>query len=173
MTQAIEPKRLKDLIRLLGQLQQLHEDLATIVKEKVEAMRRADMPTLQKQGERERRLVQRIQQREGLRHQLMDAIGEQLGLPPRAARALTVSQLVGKLPSAQRKGIPEAADHLRTAVSKVARANRVAGMVARELVDHLRRVFAAVRPKSDGDGGYTGHGAATARCENRIFEAVG
>ena len=173
MTRAIEPKRLRDLLTLLGQLEQLHDELAALVKAKVDAMKRADMRTLQQRTEQEQDLVKRIQEREGLRRQLMDVIGEQLGLSPRSARTLTVSQLVSRIPKEQQEAILESAERLRFSVSKVARANRVAGMVAHELVDHLRRVFAAVRPKGERGTGYTGEGAAVPQSENRIFEAVG
>ena len=173
MTRAIEPMRLRDLLTLLGQIERLHNELAVLVKAKVDAMKCADMRTLQQHTEQEQNLVKRIQEREGLRHQLMDVIGEQLGLSPRSARTLTVSQLVSRIPKRQQNVILESAERLKDAVSKVARANHVAGMVARELVDHLRRVFAAVRPKGEHGTGYTGEGEAAPQSGNRIFEAVG
>ena len=173
MTRAIEPKRLRDLLTLLGQLKQLHDELAVLVKAKVEAMKHADMRALQEHTEQERKLVERIQEREGLRRQLTDVIGEQLGFSPRSARTLTVSQLVSCVPEEQQEAIVESAQRLRSAVSKVAQANRVAGMVAGELVDHLGRVFAAVRPKAEPGTAYTSEGAVLSRPECRIFETVG
>lgn len=173
MTRTVDPKRIRDLLTLLGRLEQLHDGLAASVKAKVDAIRRADMQALQQREEQERKSVEQIQQAEGLRRQLMDVIGEQLGLPPRAARAMSVSQLVLRVPKEQRQAILDATQSLRAAVSRVSEANRVAGIVARELADHLNRVFTAVRPSRERGTGYTGEGVPVARKENRIFEAVG
>ena len=173
MTRAIETKRLQDLVTVLGQLERLHEELAGLVRAKVDAMRRADMPALREHTELEQALVNRIQQREGLRRQLMDVIGEGLGLPARSARRLTVSQLVSRVPDRQREEILGAAEKLRAAVSRVARANHLAGAIACALVEHLRRVFAAVRPKCECGTAYTDEGAAVAQVGDRILEAIG
>ena len=173
MRLTIEPRRLSDLIRLLGQLEQLHSELTVLVQAKIEAMKRADMKTLQEHSEREQQLVKRIQEREGLRRQLMDVIGEQLGFPPRSARLMTVSQLASRVPEDQGKAILESADGLRAAVSNVARVNRIAGIVATELMGHLRQVFAAVAPRDEKGAAYTGDGAMVARKEKRIFETIG
>jgi hypothetical protein len=173
MTQEIEGKRLKDLVTVLGQLEQLHKELAALVRAKVDAMRRADVPALREHTESEQSLVNRIQQREGMRRQLMDVIGGGLGLPARSGRKLTVSQLVARVPDKQREDILAAAERLRAAVCGVAQANHLAGTIAGGLVDHLRRVFAAVKPKGERGTAYTGDGVAVAHGGDRIFEVVG
>jgi hypothetical protein len=173
MTREIETKRFRDLITVLGQLEQLHAELADLVRAKVDAMRRADIPALREHTESEQSLVNRIQQREGMRRQLMDVIGEGLGLPARSGRKLTVSQLVPRVPDRQREDILAAAEKLRAAVCGVAQANHLAGTIAGGLVDHLRRVFAAVKPQGARGTAYTGDGVAVTQGGDRIFEALG
>ncbi|MGB2986517.1 MAG: flagellar protein FlgN [Phycisphaerae bacterium] len=173
MTKAIEPKRLQDLLRLFSSLRKLQEHLLALVQSKIDAMRRADIPAMRELDERERAIAKRLHQREGLRRQLMDAIGEEMGLPPQTARALTVSQLASRLPGPQRPGLLNAAEKLREAASKATQVNRVAGVISREILNHLKWVFASVKPADGEPVGYAGDGALVAPAETRIFETVG
>jgi hypothetical protein len=84
-----------------------------------------------------------------------------------------VSQLAEHLPEAQREGLLNIAGKLRGVVSRLAQANRVAGVVSREIVNHLRWVFASVRPAGGQPVAYAGDGALVGPSEARIFEAVG
>ena len=55
----------------------------------------------------------------------------------------------------------------------MAQVNRIAGVVSRELVNHLQWVFASVAPKDDTPAGYSGDGTLVRPVETRVFEAVG
>lgn len=173
MTRAIDPKRHRDLLRMLRQLTKLHREIVSLVKAKLDAMKHADVQTLQQCVERERQLVERVQRCEGLRRQLMDVIGDQLGLARGVARRLTVSQLVSYVPKRQGEAILAATGELRNAVADLARVNRVAGVAADGLVKNLTHVFASVRPASGPGDAYTGEGVAPGRSGYRIFDAVG
>lgn len=173
MTTTTEPKRMKDVIKLLRVLHTLHTELLATVQGRIDAMKRADVRTLSELGERETAIVQRIEEREGLRRQLMDAVGEELGLPSMAARAMTVSQLAARLPVESRDALLQVGNDLRDVVTRTAQANRVAGAIAREVLNHMKWVFAAVRPKDANPAGYAGDGALVGRCDSRIFETVG
>ena len=173
MRRHVEPKYLRDLLRLLDGLQRLHGQLLTLIRSKIDAMRRAEISAMRELSEQEQTLARRLEEREGLRRQLMDAIGEQLGLPPRAARALSVSQLASRLPEGQRADLLDTAGKLREAVAKVAQANRVAGAISREILTHLKWVFASVRPADVRPVGYSGDGEAVGTLDARIFETVG
>ena len=173
MTRPSGSKHVKDLVKLLHQLERLHDQLAVAVRSKLDAMRAADLTSLHAGGRKEQELVKRIHEREGLRRQIMDAIGDHLGMAPRTARLMTVSQLVERIPPEQGRPVGQAADALRNAVAAVARTNAIAGVVAKELVNHLRRVWAAVRPAGGDPVGYTDAGIPALGSSHRIFEALG
>ena len=97
MGESIEPKQFRDLLGLLSELQRLHERLTQLGRAKLQALRQADTEAIRESAPVEQDVAGRIQQFEGFRRQLMDAIGESLGLPPRTARALPVSQLLPRL----------------------------------------------------------------------------
>ena len=173
MTKSLEPKRLKDLLKLLGGVQKLQEQLLELVQAKMDAMRRADISGMRELNERERALAIRLQQREGLRCQLMDQIGNELGLPPGTARAIPVSQVASRLPEPGRGRLLDAAKRLRQVVAQVARGNRMAGVISREILNHLRWVFASVTPKEEKPVGYAVDGMLVGSSKVRIFETVG
>ena len=136
-------------------------------------MKRADVPVLGVLSQQEQSLAGRLQTHEGLRRQLMDAMGEEMGLPATAARAMTVSQLATRLPELPRKRLLDVAKGLRDVVARVAQANRIAGAVSREILSHLTWVFSSVRPKDNRPVGYSGAGVMVGPREMRIFETVG
>jgi hypothetical protein len=103
----------------------------------------------------------------------MDAIGEALGLSSRSARALSITQLAPRLVDPQRAALTDAADRVRKAVLKVTQANRVAGVVSREILHHLKWIFASVRPRDEKPMGYAGDGAMVPSCGTPMFETVG
>jgi len=173
MKSEIDPKRLKDLVTLFDGLHKLHEQLLALIRSRIDAMKRSDVAAMQSLSEQEQLLAGRVEQREGLRRQLMDKIGEQCGLSSRAARALSVSQLAGRLDEPQRTTLQQAAQRLRGIIAKVAQANRVAGAISREVLTHLEWVFASVRPASEQPFVYSVNGQAPLANDARIFETVG
>jgi len=173
MIKTIEAKRLRDLLRLLDSLATMNEQLFVLIGSKIDAMKRADLHAMRECGERERDIVQQMQEREGLRRQLMDSIGEQLGFSSRSARAMSVSQLASRLADGQRSALTDAADRVRKAVFKVAQANRVAGVVSREILQHLKWIFASVRPRDEKPAGYAGDGVMVPSRNTPMFETVG
>ena len=173
MTRAVEPKRLKDLIKLMGGLQRLQERLLTLIRSKIDAMKRADAPAMRDLNDQERTVAKQLHERDGLRRQLMDAMGEEMGMPSGTARALSVSQLAARLPEPGRTTLLDAAGSLRKVMSRVAQVNRIAGAVSREILNHLKWVFASVRPAEGRPVGYSGDGAVVGSSQSRIFETVG
>lgn len=173
MKQEIDPKRLRDLVTLLDGLHRSHEQLLALVRSKINAMRLADVSAMRDLAEQEQTLAKRVEQREGLRRQLMDKIGEQCGLSSQASRALSVSQIASRLCDPDRTALQQAAQKLRSIVTKLAQANRVAGAISREVLTHLEWVFASVRPAGGRALAYSGSGAPVAANDTRIFETVG
>lgn len=165
--------RVSDLVRLLDQVRSLYEQLFSLIDAKLDAMRRCDIDAMRVCNDRENALAKRLEEREGLRRQLVDAIGEELGLPSRAARLLTITQIANRLPQAQRTRLMESVGRLRQSVAKVSQANRVSGAVTRGIVDHLRWVFAAVRGGEEAPAGYSRGGAVVSHASGPLFDAVG
>jgi len=168
-----EPRQLPELIRLLETQTGLHEQLLDAIRDKLTAMKRADIVGVRAATTREQDLVATIQAREGLRRQLMDAIGRELSLTSRAARGLSVSQLMKLIPDASGRRLRAKADQLAQVMHRVAQSNRVAGAACREIVNHMKWVFAAVRPAADAPVGYAGDGALVGPTSTKIFEAIG
>ncbi len=165
--------RIKDLIRLLDALRIQQQQLLDCIESKLDAVRRADVPALQELRRKETALVSGLRERDGLRRQLMDRIGCELGWPVGAGRALHISKLASRVTGPERAPLLDAAKELRDVVFAVQRANRVAGAVSRELLNHLGSVFASVVPKDESPAGYSGDGAVVCRSDLRLFEAVG
>ena len=173
MKKPVETKRFRDLLVLLSELRKLHENLLAICQSKLGAIKKADVKAMGELSGEEQEIARRIHEREGLRRQLMDAIGDSLGLPPRTARALPVSQLAGRVPRAQAAALKEAAAKLGEAVLRVARVNRVIGAVSRGVLGHLGRVLESVGAASENSPGYSVDGKAVTVSQTQIFEAVG
>ena len=165
-------RRADDLARLLDRLAGLHEQMLSVIERRLDAIRAADLDATCACNDEQEVLARRIHEREGMRKQLMDAIGVELGLGAKEGRALTVSQLVRNLPDCLGEQLQTARDRLRGVMGRVAHANRVSGAVSRELASHLRFVFAAVRPASGKSGHYSPNGI-TKNVGAGVFETIG
>ncbi|MCH8146479.1 MAG: flagellar protein FlgN [Planctomycetes bacterium] len=166
-------RRIDDLIKLLNRLSALHEDLLGVIRRKIDAMKRADIEGMREFGEQEQSIVVQIGEREGLRRQLMDLIGEDFKLPARSARSVSLKQLGARIPTAWQSILGDAGDRLRSCMTRVAAANRVAGEIARQVVTHLKWVFASVRPDDGEPVGYSRTGMLVSNTETRLFDAMG
>jgi len=166
-------KRLNDLVKLLDGLYGLHDELTGVIRGKIEAMKRADTEQMRCHGEREHALVEAIREREGLRRQLMDLVAKDIGLPARSARTISLRQLAARTPHPHREALEGAGDRLRVCMARVAAANRVASETARQVVGHLRWVFASVRPGDSRPMGYSQAGRLVAAAETSLLDAMG
>ncbi len=168
-----ESAPVRDLVRLLDDLNVAHTELLGAVREKLAAMRRADLHTMREMTIKEQTLARTIQEREGLRRQLTDIIGGKIGLAPGEARTLTVSQLATRLPVESGQALTHSVQKLRDTMHKVAQSNRVAGVACREVINHMKWVFASVRPKDDPPVAYAGNGTLVGSSATKLFEVVG
>jgi hypothetical protein len=166
-------RRAVDLARLLDQQHGLYEQLLACLDARIAAMRCADWNAMSVCNDRERVVTQRISEREGLRRQLLRAIGRELRLPAMAARSLTVSQLADRLTAGQAVDVRQAAERLRPVLARVAQANRLAGFIARGIAQHLSGVLQAVGPRPKAGPAYGGDGTATRPSGALLFEATG
>lgn len=167
MNQTKAAVSIDELVALMGGLEGLYGELTQLLESKVNAMRRADVECMSQLGAKEIALTQRMRDRDALRKQVLERIGKSIGLNSARSRTLTVSQLTAHLDEPKRATLMEAAKRLRTAVFRSARVGRLAGAVARDVLEHMRWVFASVRPK-----GHSNHEYGGARMEHRILDAV-
>ncbi len=172
MGQSLQSKQMDNLIKLLGGLQELHDKLRRLVEAKIEAMKRADMAAMSEVERQEKTTAKRIVDCEVSRRRLMEAVGRELGLPPKKAQPPTVSQLVARLSEPQCSILRDAGESLREVASRLAQANRIAGVLSREILNHLKCVFASVKPAGREPVGYSGTGAVVGSDKTRIFETV-
>jgi len=173
MATLIRSRRLEDLATLLERLETLHDRLHQAIRRKIEAMRRNDLGAMGDATQEEARLAGQIREREGLRKQLLEALGREAGWPMSGARVLPASELLSRLAEPQRSALAGRVERLRASVARVAQANRLAGAVARGTLDHLGWVFAAVRHEDGKAAGYSDRGGAVVAAGTRILDAVG
>ena len=173
LSAGLEPAGIRELIKLLEMMRERYETLLRLTRAKTDAMERVDLAAMRELDGREERLVRQLQEREGFRRQLMDKIGSSLGLSSQAARALSVSQLADRFSEPFRSNLLKAATELRAVTTRSVQANRMMGVVSREIINHLGWVFASVRPAESRPAAYTGDGAPVRFSNTRIFEAVG
>jgi hypothetical protein len=147
--------------------------LAVVLDAKIDAMRRADVEVMGELEHRERTIVEQLKERDGLRRQLMDAIGLELGLPAKAGRTLNLTQLGLRISEPERAALVEAGDNLRDSVMKVRQMERVATMVSREVSTHLQWVLSAVRPSEEKPNVYANDGALVRSSGSAMVELVG
>lgn len=173
MVRNVTSKNATDLMTLLDGLCELQVRLIELVRTKMQAIRAADVVKLREICIAERALAKELQARDGLRRELINAIGAEMGLSQGKARTLTVSRIAARLPDSAGDQLMSVTNRLRGFVAQAAQANRAAGSVSHDLLNHLRWVFASVAPKSDESVGYSGTGTLSGPSANRLFDAVG
>ncbi len=174
MTNATLDKRVGQVVQVLSELKHLHDELALVVRRKLDAMRAADTDALRSAVAREEFLAQRIREQDGLRRQIVELIGAALGRSAAESRAMTVSELAECLGEPARSRLLLLAGALRERVRETGELNRVAGAVSREMLRHFRHVFQVMAQASPPSGGvYTRSGFTETRTGMSVFEAVG
>lgn len=166
-------QRLSDLIVVLDRLSELHRELLDLTRDKIEHMRSANTEELRICAVREEELVKNINEQEGLRRQLMDVIGRGYGLDPRVARRMPIRQLAERIEDRLRTKLLRAAEQLRRVVSEALEVNRVAAMIAQQVLNHLRCVFEAVAAPDEPPNTYSSRGKAVPGGTRRLFEMTG
>ncbi len=162
------------LLTLLERLAVLHDQLRDVICEKVERMRTADIEGMRSCIDREAALVEQVTEQEGLRRQIMIAVGQSLGISPSRARSMNIRVLANRLAEPGGTRLLAAADRLRRVVAQVAERNRVAGLIAREILGHFRHVFAAMTTTGGARvGGYTHQGGLDVPTRRRLLDALG
>ena len=166
-------QRLSELLVVLDRLTELHRDLLGAVRDKIEHMRSGDTAQLQADAVRHESLLKTIHEQEGLRRQLMDAVGRGYGISPQVARRMPARQLAERIEGRLRSGLLEAAERLRGVVREASEVNRVAVLIAQQVLHHLRCVFEAVAAPEGRPDIYSPHGTVVPSGTRRLFEMTG
>ncbi len=164
---------LRELIALLGQITTTNEALLLRINEKIDAVKRADIESLRLATFAEQRLVQEIEDHNGIRRPLMDRVGVALGFGPGVGRTMTVSQILERLPEKSASALTDAATRLREVMVQVTQANRAAGTICETMLGHLSAVFSSAASWGQEATGYSNRGGLVATREARIIETVG
>ena len=166
-------RRIETLSGLLDEIAEAHKDLLDAVEEKIAAMRTADTERIKQAMEREQALVERIDEREGVRRQLTENIARGYGIGGAAARRLSVRKLADRVGGAQAEAIVAAGQRLQKLTAQIAQRNHVAQLISQNILRHMTQVFAAMTVSRDGAVGYSPAGDVFAGGGERIFDAVG
>jgi hypothetical protein len=162
----------RDLVRLLQALMGMHAEVALHMRTKLEAIKRADTDAIQSITAREMLLAGRLQEREGLRKQLMDRLGECLGLEKGRGRKVRLAELAEMLPEPQRSQLLVSAAGLREKVSEIDRLRTRTTAITQEMLKHLRAILAVMTQGGASDV-YSRSGRRERLGSANVFEAVG
>jgi hypothetical protein len=157
----------------LGDLKKLHDELLAVIQHKLGAMRNADMETINSCLAREQFLVNRIRQQEGLRQQLVQLIGKELGVAAPPSGAISLPRLVERLDEPRRGQLLSLAAGLRGAMQAIDGCNKVAALVTSEMLKHFRQVCMAIAQAGHSAGTYSQAGRMNSEASVGVFEAVG
>ncbi len=162
-----------DLVNLMGDLKTLHSDMLSVLQQKLAGMRRADTEAINSCTARERFLAERVQEREGLRRQLVQILGKELGLSPEQSAGLGVRDLAERLPEPRRGQLLVLGEALRELIGKIDNANKVVALVTGEMLKHFRHVYAAMARSGPSTGRYASNGQIAVERPTQVFDAVG
>ncbi len=165
--------RSAELVVLMGELKRLHDDLLSVIQQKLNAIRRADTEGISSCLARERFLVDRIRQQEGLRQQLVQIISKEMGSGATQPGAMSLSDLALQLAEPRRGQLLALRAGLRETLLEIDRRNKVAVLVTAEMLKHFRQVCAAMAKVGRSGGTYSPAGQLDSGQLPSVFEAVG
>jgi len=165
--------RIGDLVHLLVQMRDLYGDMQEILEAKLEAMKRADSDRLNDLAARERRLVERIRERDGLRRQLVALVCQEVGIGAGSERAVTLTELASRIQEPRRGHLLSLSQSLRDVVMKVGETNRIIGTVSDVMLKHFGKVYEAMTSCPEDPGVYSAKGVSSRNGGRILFSTVG
>ena len=182
----------RDLIRLLRDLIGLHGELAAHMREKIEAMRRAEAGQMAAVLARESALAKRIAEREGLRRQITERLAAETNAETPKVRVRSVSEgpaesrkvemagqavrlvdLAERLEEPKRSQLLAAAAGLRAKLAEMEELRVVTTLITQEMLKHLDAVMTAMTTADPGGEVYGRTGQKQRSGTAHVFEAVG
>lgn len=163
----------RDLVRLLQDLRELYDEAGAHMAAKLEAIRRGDSEQIHSITSREMLLAGRAVEREGLRRQIVERIGEILGLDAQSVRTMRLSELAEHLGEPRRSRLLTASTGLRAKLEEVERLRGISAMVTTEMLRHLGEVLMVMRSGGREPDVYSRRGRQETPRMANVFEAVG
>ncbi len=173
MPKASGDSRIGELVNLLGQLRDLYVDMQNILNAKLEAMKKADSDRLNDLVGRERGLVERIRERDGLRKQLVMLVCGEIGLGRKTAATITLTELAARIKEPRRGHLLSLSQSLREVVTKVGETNRVIATVSDVMLKHFSKVHEAKTMSPEDPGVYSAKGISSRGGGRIMFSTVG
>ena len=166
-------RQVETLVNLLNEIADTHEELLVAIQKKIDAMRTANESKIKAAVERERLLVLKIEEREGLRRQLTENIARGYGIGQTTARRLSAAQLASRIGGVGAGAIDNVAGRLKTLTGQISQCNHKAQVISQNILRHMRYVFSAMTLAEGNTNGYSRMGSVLGGTENRIFDAIG
>ena len=163
-----------ELAAQLKQLADLQTLVNTAVREKLEAMRRADVNEIARRSRREGELAAQILEVDQARRGVVARMCAALGIPATEnGREITLRSLLKKVSPVEREKLAALANVLRDRMVVTAESNRVVEIVCHEMMAHFKVVFSAMTSAAADNGLYGEKGARAPSGEPMVLDAVG
>lgn len=158
------------LVRLLDQLIARHETLHTVIADKLEAMRRSNVPAMLEASAREAAVSDDILKLDQQRAAVATDLATRMQWP--ANVTVRVRALAARLEPAAAKKLIDRADVLREKMLAVARANRVVELVCKQMLQHMKAVFTDLVQPDDSNKTYSAGGGVERPAGPQVFNTV-
>ncbi len=163
-----------DLAELLERLIDMQQSMIALIREKLQAMRVADINAMESGAVREGQLAGDISRLDGRRCEIVGQLCEHLELPEDLRpESLSIRVLLTHLPAPHAERLGGLADRLRGRMLEAAEANRVVEMACRQLLDWYRELFRIVAADETETLTYAPDGKTGDRRGVRVLDAVG
>ncbi len=167
-----QAKRARALVALLSEIADGHAQLLAAIDGKIVAMKTGQAQLIRDATAREQAIVERINEREGLRRSLTENIAGGYGVGKAAAAKMNASRLAQRLGEPYQTQIIEAANRLRVLTAQIARRNHVARMISTNVIRHVNHVMDAFSGRQHSTG-YSHAGGIASGVRRAIFDALG
>lgn len=160
-----------NLVRLLNDLADLQGELTSVMQQKIETIKKADIAALEQANARELALINRAVERDGLRRQLTRRILSGLGLEE--SERLRLSEIAEHFREPMRSRLLVASSGLKAKLQAVERTRVKTTLITQAMLLHLHDVLNVVtRGQADPDV-YAPSGKRADASSANVFEAVG
>lgn len=163
----------RDLVRLVGELAHIHGELVMHMRSKLEAIKQADSDRVQSITAREMTLAGQIEERNGLRRQLVRKIGAALKLEEEGIESMRFSVLAEYLAEPRRSQLLVASAGLKEKVEEFERLRVTTTLITQEMLKHMQSVMEVITAGIGGASGYGSRGQRSTAATSGLFEAVG
>jgi len=159
------------LMALLDEMLVLHDELAVVLRSKLEAMKKSNVGGMQSAAAREGLLVRKMAELDRRRGEVMASLGSAMGTG--TGKGLTISRVAEEVEEADRERLLARSAGLQQRIRAVAELHRVITIVSAEMLAHFRSVLTVMTRAGDDSGTYSRRGRMESRTSMRVLDAVG